>query len=363
MAKTRYLAVEEVTRLDELENLRGEWSALCDRSSRCTPFQRPEWILPWCRHLGLEKLWVLAVRQAGRLVGLAPFALDTARDEKTASGSPRRVVVLLGSDVSDYHDAVFEPRFAGPAGAAILAHLDATDGWDLCEFSSLHPSSELLAVETPEGWSEERTAQQPSPALALPDRVEALSRVVPARQLKNLAQFRRRLARQGMVRWTTADHESCAEHIAELIRLHGLRWRQRSRPGALHLPAIQAFHREVVAGFARRRTLALHLLHLDDRVIAAYYGFVEKSQAYFYLHGFDPEWAKWSPGFLVVGFAIEDAVHCGLDTFDFLRGAEAYKYRWGARDVSRLRRRLWRSAARRAERQFPGESCVKDIVV
>ena|SRR5438105_11909593 len=59
-----------------------------------------------------------------------------------------------------------------------------------------------------------------------------------------------------------------------------------------------------------------------------------------YLSGFDPALARFSLGTLLVGHAIEEAVREGAEEFDFLRGQEDYKYRWGAKDRLVYRRRF-----------------------
>jgi hypothetical protein len=43
----------------------------------------------------------------------------------------------------------------------------------------------------------------------------------------------------------------------------------------------------------------------------------------------------------VIDYAVRAAIDEGAAEFDFLRGREAYKYRWGARDLLTYRRRLW----------------------
>src|SRR2546423_211750 len=62
-----------------------------------------------------------------------------------------------------------------------------------------------------------------------------------------------------------------------------------------------------------------------------------------YLHGFDPAYEFESPGTILVGHAIEEAVREGAREFHFLRGRESYKYGWGARDRWN-RRRTFRRA-------------------
>jgi CelD/BcsL family acetyltransferase involved in cellulose biosynthesis len=57
----------------------------------------------------------------------------------------------------------------------------------------------------------------------------------------------------------------------------------------------------------------------------------------FYLNGFDPAYERFSPGSLLIEYAMEQARKSCQRSFDFLRGAEAYKYRWGARDCIHYR--------------------------
>ena len=76
--------------------------------------------------------------------------------------------------------------------------------------------------------------------------------------------------------------------------------------------------------------LRLHALRLDGRIIAVMYGLAARRRAYFYLCGFDPELACSSPGTLILGHSIRQAVREGAHEVDFLRGRERFKYFWGA---------------------------------
>ena len=62
-------------------------------------------------------------------------------------------------------------------------------------------------------------------------------------------------------------------------------------------------------------------------------GFADKSSAnrwqkMLYLGGFAPEFEKFSPGTVLIGQAIGEAIAAGDLEADFLRGSEAYKYTW-----------------------------------
>jgi CelD/BcsL family acetyltransferase involved in cellulose biosynthesis len=58
-----------------------------------------------------------------------------------------------------------------------------------------------------------------------------------------------------------------------------------------------------------------------------------KGRGYAYLSGFDPAWAKLSPGAVLLKHSIAESIAEGLRAFDFLRKPEAFKYLWGAEDV------------------------------
>src|SRR4051794_29373006 len=103
------LHIEEIQTAAELEALRKDWSELWERCPAAGPFQSAEWQTAWRRRLGRGRLWVLAVRQGGRLCGLAPFCIGPYY------GLPLRAVQLLGTGVSDSLDLLLEPEYARAA--------------------------------------------------------------------------------------------------------------------------------------------------------------------------------------------------------------------------------------------------------
>jgi CelD/BcsL family acetyltransferase involved in cellulose biosynthesis len=84
--------------------------------------------------------------------------------------------------------------------------------------------------------------------------------------------------------------------------------------------------------------LRLHVLQGGARPIAALLGLRGGAMSCFYISGFDPEWARYSPGSITVLAAIREAALEGAREFHFLRGREPYKYRFGAHDTFTYRR-------------------------
>lgn len=331
--------VEKVTTVEALESLRPEWSDLWKRCPSATPFQSPEWMLPWWKHLGRGELCALALRHEERLIGLAPLFIYTD------PASPVRRLLLVGTGVTDYLDVLLDRDLVGVGAEAIFASLSRLrDQWDICDFQQLRSESPLL-VAAPAEWSERIEPQEVCPVLSLPARVDELSWCVPSRQLSKLRYYRRRAEKTGSVRVDCVNDHNFEEHFDALLRLHRSRWAARGLLGVLGDEAVQRFHREAVRSLLARDVLRLYALRVGDRIGAVFYGFTHGKRAYYYVGGFDPAFERLSVGMLIVGHAIEEAICDDAEEFDFLRGREAYKYLWGAKDQLTYRRRLWRKAA------------------
>lgn len=327
----------EVESSDELLRLYPEWRELWARVPSATPFQSPDWLLPWWRHLGCGNLFVLTLRRGGRLVGIAPFCI-----RNDCEG--RRRLLAVGNGVSDYFDALLEPTIQNPGAALLLAHLvRRADLWDTCDLRELPPEAALLTAPSPHGLADECSELEPCPVLTLPATDGALRDRVPAITLRNLRQATRRAAALGRVGIERAEPDTLPVLLEALFSLHASRWRERGQAGVLATAAVRAFHRDVAAAFLSNGVLRLYALRVGETIAAVYYGFLSHGRAYAYLSGFNPRPPRQSYGTLVIGHAIKEAILEGAREFDFLRGREAYKYAWGAVDRPNRCRTLQRS--------------------
>ncbi|XYI00739.1 GNAT family N-acetyltransferase [Sorangium sp. So ce1128] len=325
------LDIKVLHRRGELEALREPWSALWERCPAATTFQRPEWLLPWCRERGPEEVLALAFWSEQGLVGLAPLAIHHYRGE--------RLVALLGAGITDYLDVLAAPGYERAVAEAVLACLDErADAWDVADFHDLRPSSPLFAAEAPRGWSDEVEKHEACPMVTIPEGAGPDDLFSPGMRAR-VSRARKRLARAGALRVDVADAASMDELLDALFANHRARWISRGEGGVLD-EAFRPFHRSVARGLCARGALRLFGLRLDGRVIASLYGIAERGGLASYITGFDPEFAWYSPGLVMLASAIEHAAREGARTVDFLRGREPYKYEWGAVDRWTYRRRL-----------------------
>ena len=308
------------------------WSSWCrtgsgsGSASQASPFQSPAWLLPWWTHVGQGTLASVAFRCAdtGELAGFAPLYVYAR------PGTGERHLFPLGIATTDRLDILVRPGWRGPVARALAAHLAAhRDEWDVFEAPQLH--------------GRRRTARRALAARVGHARSTKASRIrcCPCRRrsrprwCRPWPTHRRRAAREGEVAYERADARTLAAWLATLERLHAQRWARRDLPGVLRGAGVMAWHRESAPRLLQAGLLRLLGLRLGGKPLAVLYVLADAPALahrrwFYYLGGFDPEAAALSPGTLLVGHAIEQAQAEGAAVFDFLRGAEPYKRRWGA---------------------------------
>jgi len=330
------LAIEVVAADGALAALAPEWEALWRRVPSATPFQSPAWLLPWWSVFGTRRPIAAVLRVGDRLAGLLPLYL---LDEP-----PERKLLLIGAGTTDYLDLLLEPGLPPDAAKtllhAALAHA-ARDAVTACDLTDLPPGSPLRTAPPPPGWREAWSMQQPCTVLVLPPAARRLEDFVREGRLRDLRLARNRATRLGGWGTETAGAESLQPLLAKLFRLHQGRWAERGEPGLFVDPRVRAFHRAAAPRLLAAGTLRLNVLRFGERIVAAYYALLAGAdRVLFYLSGFDATHRRESPGTILMGAMIEQAMAEGRRELHLLRGSEAYKYDWGAVERMNASRRL-----------------------
>ena len=318
--------ISEITNVDELTALQPPCSALWQRTAQTIPFQSPEWLMPWWRHLGFSSPVVSVVRRSGELLAVVPWLIH--RDGENLR------YFLWGGGISDYHDGLFADDARAEAEHVLrslyshcMQHLGSIELNQLPHFSALlHAASAADAVEVGDDC----------PVLNLAGGVR-LS--VPASQSANVRYYRKRAEKMGELLFELGSADNVQEFLTDLFILHQRCWAARGKPGVLTDESVRQFHREAGPQLLAAGILKLYRLRVAGQTIAALYVLQQRRRACYYIDGYDPARAALSPGTLLIAHAIEKASAEGCEIFDFLRGREGYKY-WGARDQMTYRRVL-----------------------
>ncbi len=337
-ASTIEITASEITDTDGLRRISEEWRSLVERCERVTPFQSPDWNIPWWDHFGSGKLRTAALRLEDRLVGLALLYLHHAPDGTTRQYS------FVGTGNTDYLDALIDPGVPREGAEAVLHYIKRhRDEWDECDLREIKPHSPLLKATAPPGFWRKAEPLSICPVVSLPDTIDAYMGALPARNRRKAEKARRKLENMGRVELELADAHTVQDYMTDFFRLHEARWKQRGEEGLLEDNNVRAFHREAAARFSRSGLLRFYRLTLDGRPISYIYGLNRKKIFYSYLGAFDPEMEHYSPGVVILLLVIEESIRRGTREFDFLRGGEEYKYLWGAKDTFTWRLRIRKS--------------------
>ena len=97
-------------------------------------------------------------------------------------------------------------------------------------------------------------------------------------------------------------------------------------------PNMEGYFRDVALGFQEKGWLSLPFLRAEGKDTAAYFSFRYQGVEYVYNSGYDPEYARLSPGIVLAADCIRRAMERGMSVFHFLRGQEGYKYRLGGKE-------------------------------
>ncbi len=308
---------------EELETFLPAWTELWQKDAEATPFQRPEWLLPWWRQFGSSDLRAVAIRYADSVVGFIPLYLYRE------PGSQERQLLLLGVGTTDYLNGVFAPECSVEDIRGALDLLRADEGWDVLYASQLLPQSKLAralhacAGQTENAFAGESCSRMPAVAMA----------ELPPKIRRNAMYYRNRALRLGSLELTVANASDWADSFAALERLHSSRWQARGEPGVLADPRVLAWHREALPLLERCGCLRLCSFRLDGQVLGVLYSLIDPPARavrtqYFYLTAYAKEHADLRPGTLLLALAIEAAAREGVQTIDMLRGDEAYKQIW-----------------------------------
>ncbi|MCX6028513.1 MAG: GNAT family N-acetyltransferase [Chloroflexi bacterium] len=339
--------------------LQNEWNDLLRRSRSDTIFLTWEWQTIWWRYVGASRgpLYLLAARDAGRLIGILPLYLS--------DDSGQRTLQVVGCiEVSDYLDLIIEAGKEEPVYAAFLAWLtghpersaaeskDETPAWDLvdlCNQPVASPAHTRLAEMAREsGWIVEVFQEDVCPVITLPAEYarppsddpqqgalqlwEAYLESLDKKERHEIRRKLRRLEREApeaRVRLVTGGPELDAA-MADFIALHRLSSQAKD---AFMTDEMQGFFRAIAAALAERGWLQLSTLEIAGRPAASYFCFDYANQILVYNSGYDPQASpQLSPGWVLLARLIQDAIAQGRTRFDFLQGNEDYKHRFGGVD-------------------------------
>lgn len=314
-----------------MDDLRTLWAASGGTLHWSSPFLLPPWLMHWWDVFGAgQELLLWEIRDGERLLGIAPLR---------ATGDAAR---FLGSvDLCDYQDFIVRPGLEADFFGALLQLLRER-GVSRLDLSGLRPdSSTMLALPSAaeaQGCRIDLEQEDVSYELELPASWEAYLSGLPGKERHEIhRKFRRlnqNLRHRPEVIETPLEVEAAMDEFIRLFRV------SRPEKDAFLSESREAFLRGVTRSMAEAGLVKLNFLRVGPSRVAAALCYDMKGTVYLYNSGMEPEYRDLSAGLLCKLLSVRHSIEAGRVIYDFLKGAETYKARLGARPVPLYRCRL-----------------------
>jgi CelD/BcsL family acetyltransferase involved in cellulose biosynthesis len=321
-----------LTQFDAL--MEQEWNLLLAQSAVDTPFLRYGYQHTWWQHKGggewpQAELRIITAREDGHLVGIAPLFIGERNGE--------REFHFIGSvEISDYLDFIVQPQNSETfiTGIFKLAKEDKARfpaKIRLFNIPDNSPSLQIMRkIGESEDWSVEIEPAYHTPTITLPEDWETYLAGINKKQRHEIRRKLRRASKsEDDVTWYITTEKSMLNQdtidFFQLMEFDEEKKRFLTEDMRKQMEAIilWAFH----AG-----NLQLSFLTINDEKAAGYLCFDYRNRIWVYNSGFRPEYQYYSPGWVLLSYLIQHAIRTGKTHFDFMRGDETYKYRFGADD-------------------------------
>jgi CelD/BcsL family acetyltransferase involved in cellulose biosynthesis len=326
------------------QELESEWNQLLDESITHVPFLRHEYLKIWWQTMGggeweKAELTIVAGRKNGRLVGIAPLFLTPDHQGFSA-------LMLLGSiEISDYLDLIVRPEdlleFVDELLPFLTENIPAWQTLDWYNLLETSPSVDVIiraAVNL--GWQVELNQLQHSPYIPLPGDFETYMAGIDKKQRHEIRRKMRRAeeANRGLKYIQVNDPAQFDQDLEEFLTLMTY---DEQKNKFLTTPMRDTF-RQILRCAFEVGCLHMAFLEIDGERAAGHVSFDYLGRIWAYNSGINPKFIELSPGWVLLGYELQWANQNGYNEYDFMRGDEDYKYRFGAIDRSIKRLTLTR---------------------
>jgi CelD/BcsL family acetyltransferase involved in cellulose biosynthesis len=320
------MQIIEINKYSEFLSLKDKWHNIllnCDH----TVFSTWEWLSIGWKYFGADKrlLTLLAVEN-GEIMGIAPLMYSV----ETMFGLRRGKIEFMGTGFSDYNDFIIIAGNESQCISSFINYLqNLSEKWACVDLIDIPNKSKSLPYL--KQFSHRLRSFHRCSYLPLPRSYECLIIELSGNMRRNLRKGLERASNDFKIEFDDcSDATTLSEKMNIFFNLHQRRWRAMGSAGAFAEQAGRSFNIEIANVFSQKNWLSLHIVYFSGTPVSAFYGFNFQKRMYSYLTGFDTKYSNYSVGNLLLSHVMAKSIQEGITAFDFLRGEENYKDKWGA---------------------------------
>jgi len=310
--------------IESFDSVISSWDKLRHCLKWGSVFVLPAWLKVWWEAFGGEgELYLRTLRQGEKIIGFAPLLVD----KETAS-------FISSADVCDYLDFVIAPGRERDFFKVLLDDL-REKGINKLDLRPLRPDSTVLAqlasIAQNRGYEVTCRPEDVSLELDLPTTWNEYLAILKTKQRHEVRRKLRRLWAAGNVEYRCVELSREVEDYLDIFfKLFSL---SKDEKASFMNPKMESFFRSLAKAMAEIGLLRLGVLQLDKVPVAMTMSFDYNDSYYLYNSAYDPQFGHLSVGLLCKVLCLKESIEKGRKKWNFLKGAEPYKYQLGGQEV------------------------------
>ena len=308
------------------------WTALWQRLDGLI-FQSHSWISAWWdtvpdqdkRELRIGLLW-----DDDRLIAVIPLAISRRKN--------LRFLEWAAASYTDYGDILVAPECSAQALQRLWGKLSLAGGFDLAFLNRLLPQSQTSTFLS-HGFG--GVALRPNHRTEMSYRVagdwQTGEQWFDGQSKKARKNYRRRIKfieEAGKIRFRLLKQDEPLQPVLDRISMLKRKWlAENALQSDLFVDGTSTLD-ALVGALNEAGVLRIFVLECKGIIIAVSINFVQHNTMMAFITSYDPEFERASPGVVLMTDYIKWSIDQGLETVDFLCGAEQFKQRFSTQSVS-----------------------------
>jgi len=338
------LYVQELTAIEQIDDIANEWKALDEHLSPRTPFTSHQWMRLWWKHykrhgfLATDHLFFHIVREAnGELIAVAPMMLT----HRPGLGPFKiRVISFFGADTSitELRGVICKAEHQAEVVGALADFLfKKRNEWDIILWKGLRLDGTAKEVLRQRG-SVIKGGELSDYIMHLPKTWDELRLSVSANMRKNVRKAYEFLERDGhQFEFRIVEKRSeMAVALDRFFFLHSSRANVSdmiTHPDKFAAPDNHAFLVECANELADQNIFRIFELKVGGTVVASRLAFLLGDNLYFYYAGYEPKWRDHSVMTVLMTEILKWAIAQGLPIANLSTGTDQSKLRWKPTEI------------------------------
>jgi len=311
-----------------LENLSCYYAPTQNNLRWPSVFVLPGWLAAWWQSFGAGyTAQPLLVCRDGEVIGIAPLKIKDGE-----------VSFIGDNSVCDYLDFITVPGTEDVFAAALLDFLSAR-GVEILRLETLRPDSVAAVNITREarqrGWENGLSLVETSFEIELPSVLEEYTASLESRHRRDIERKVRRLESVAPLCFEVLRDSEIGDAELEIF-FHMMESSRRDKASFL-TEEMRAYFRCMTSEMSGYGLLRLAFLYVGVAQAASILYFDYNNRIYLYNSGYAAQYAGMNAGLISKLYAIRRAVVDGKKVFDFIKGPESYKARFGGRKIELYR--------------------------